>query len=242
MQWWQNDIGAATRCATRRGFTLVELLLATAVFAMLASALFGVFRGAMKLREQTYARIEDQLPVEFMTKIIERDLACMVPPNGNLMFRGDIYIESQDSGEGALDEIEFFTSSAVVTSKAPWGDTHKIEYYIEEPEAETGMAQGFDFVRVRTPLPDNLVGVVQEPEIERYFLDVQSLDITWYDGETWQETLDTSTQTDTFPEAVKLRITFIEPEEEGKLRQTPIEILVAIPTATRDTSASTTEA
>ena len=210
-----------------RGFTLIELLVATAVFSVLAMSLFALFRSAIRMRENTFKRIEDVLPRDYITKIIKRDLAATLQPNGEFMFRGDIYLDSDMSGGAQRDRLEFFTASGLVSESAPWGDVHQIKYYLEEAGDGTGGEQGFDFVRERTPLPDALVSMVQEPEAERYFVDVKSLEITWYDGEDWQDTLDTETQPDEFPVAFKMRIEFIEPEEGGR-QQPPIEIMAEV--------------
>src|SRR5262245_28404598 len=57
-----------------RGFTLLELLIAISVFAMVLLAINGVFYGAMRLRSKTSRMIEQSLPVQQTVAIIKRDL------------------------------------------------------------------------------------------------------------------------------------------------------------------------
>ena len=48
----------------RSGFTLLELLLAVAAFALVLAAINGVFYGALRLRNKTVAGFDDSLPLQ----------------------------------------------------------------------------------------------------------------------------------------------------------------------------------
>src|SRR5205814_2046628 len=66
----------------RQGFTLLEVLIAAAVFAIVLAAASTVFYGALHLRNGATEALEQSLPREQALAIIQRDLANLVVPGG----------------------------------------------------------------------------------------------------------------------------------------------------------------
>src|SRR5688500_2524922 len=63
-------------------FTLIEVLLAVAVFAIVLGAINSVFFGALRLRNKSYAVFEKALPMQQATAIFKRDLEGSMAPGG----------------------------------------------------------------------------------------------------------------------------------------------------------------
>jgi general secretion pathway protein J len=214
---------SAGRQQVTGGFTLVELLLATAIFAMLAAALYSVFHGALRLRENAEVVLAKDRPQRYVAAILARDFRNMLPPAGVLA--GDMLGENYEEGGASLDSIEFFTSTGVVADSAPWGDMQQVSYYLEEPEEEEDAGTGaYDLIRVarRNLLPSS--EDEEEDNQERLLHHVASLDLTYFDGEAWQESWDSSAQDNALPEAIGLRLDFVDPAQ-GARRSSPIELL-----------------
>ena len=129
-----------------RGFTLLEVLVATAIFSILVGALYSLFYSALRARESTYDSIEKGLPTAYALSTVRRDLANMTAPTG--LFAGAVVGEMDEQGTTRLDTIEFFTTSGVVRASEPWGDIQKISYYLSEPEDDD--SSGSYFVRAVT--------------------------------------------------------------------------------------------
>ena len=70
------------RRKTNAAFTLLEVLVAISIFAVLTSAIATVFYSALRMRNLTTAAIENTLPVEDALDTIRHDLANIVAPNG----------------------------------------------------------------------------------------------------------------------------------------------------------------
>ena len=94
-----------------RGFTLIEVLLAMAIFTVLVGALYSVFYGALRLRERTFEVTEAALPKDYIATIVKRDLTSIVPPVGILA--GPMIGENEEDGEQRLDSLEFHTGSGI---------------------------------------------------------------------------------------------------------------------------------
>ena len=65
-----------------RGFTLLELLLATAVAAVVLLAINTVFFGALRLHNTTHEKIDTDLVLQRALGIVRRDLAGLMLPTG----------------------------------------------------------------------------------------------------------------------------------------------------------------
>ena len=68
----------------RRAFTLIELLLALSIFAMVLVAVNSVFYGALRLRNASSRAVDAALPVQQTVSIIRHDLLSAIPPSGGL--------------------------------------------------------------------------------------------------------------------------------------------------------------
>ncbi|MEN9401881.1 MAG: hypothetical protein RL091_584, partial [Verrucomicrobiota bacterium] len=65
-----------------RGFTLLELLVATSVAAIVLLVINATFFGALRLHNTTHDRIEQDLVLQRALGLIQRDVAGLMQPGG----------------------------------------------------------------------------------------------------------------------------------------------------------------
>lgn len=195
--------------------------MATAIFSILVGALYSLFYSALRARESTYDSIEKGLPTAYALSTVRRDLANMTAPTG--LFAGAVVGEMDEQGTTRLDTIEFFTTSGVVRASAPWGDVQKVSYYLSVPEDDD--SSGSYFVRAVTR--NLLASTTEDPPEERLLPNVKSLTLAYYDGESWQDSWDSTTRENAAPQAVKLRLDFVK-DAEGRSMSQPVEVVLLV--------------
>jgi len=206
------------------GFTLLEVLVATAIFVVLVGALYSLLHGALRLREKAYEVTEAGLPKDYIALLIKRELANIAAPVA--LLAGPMIGEKDEQGEQRLDRLEFHTTSGIVNDTVPWGDVQKVQYYLARAE-EPGQSEGNDLVRAVTR--NLLASTVEEPEEERLLSGVQSLEFAYYDGEYWQGVWDSTTRENETPRAVRMHVEFVPPEQ-GERERRPIDLICEIVT------------
>lgn len=212
--------------ARAAGFTLIEVLVASTISAVLIVALYAVFHGALNLRESTFERVDHSLPRSYASQTLRRDFAAMTPPSGILA--GPLLGERGEDNALRTDSLEFYTASAVVAAGEPWGDIQKVEYRLGESDS-SGSEEGRDFVRVVTR--NLLATTTEEPPERRLLTGVESLEFSYYDGEIWEESWDSTTHENESPLAVRVRIEFAE-GEGGARTERPFEsVFEVVPVA-----------
>lgn len=102
------------------GFTLLEILLATAIFAIVLVAINTVFFAGLQLRRRTTEAVEQALPVNRALAILKTDLQNAVPPGGTLsgFFRAGVSAGSSVTGGIAAGNTSGSSSSTTSSSAA----------------------------------------------------------------------------------------------------------------------------
>jgi len=221
-----------SRRFTPRGFTLMELLLAVAVFAIVLAALNTVYFAALRLRNRTQDGFDAALPVEQAVMTIKRDLAALRPP-GSGPLAGQFQTTTTTNNNTAMESVgvrlcpDLYTGSGFIDEWTPFSEVQRVAYFLAMP---TNQSVGRDLIRAvsRNLLP------VNTDEVDRQFLleGVQNAIFQYYDGSVWQDVWDSTTSSN-LPFAVRVQITMIPPDDTTgatALNRAPIEFVVPIKT------------
>lgn len=170
--------------AARAAFTLIELLAATAISAVLLIAVNTVLRNAMGLRDRVHEAQEASDLWNQAAAEIGRDLAHAVaggPP------AGPMYGEPMGSAGKNAARLTFYSAGAAPSVDPPMGDTQKIQYSLIDA-ALFGLPGGRVLVRAvwRNPLIDP----EGEPEYRPLMTGVSALSFEYYAGGAWENEWD----------------------------------------------------
>jgi type II secretion system protein J len=222
-----------------KAFTLIEMLLAVAICAIVLLAVNGVFATAVRLRDKTSDAVEQSRPINRALDTLYRDLKSTVGPGGYLA--GDFKCGVQAvgatmglSGEAGSAGLDFYTSTGAISDKAPWGDLQEVFYELKTPSDRN--QTGMDLVRC---VNRNLLATsLQTPEIQSLMSHVQTLEIDCYDGTQWRNTWDTSLSDTNLPTAVRVRIQLVARAGQDAGTLEPVEMIV--PLVSQASASSTT--
>jgi prepilin-type N-terminal cleavage/methylation domain-containing protein len=189
-------------------FTLIELVMALAIAAVVLAAINAVFFGALRLRASTVAVAEQTLPVERAVEIIKNDLVCIRPPSTN-GYIGPMGTDATAVGMTKPLLLELYTSSAQISDDVPWGDVQKIDYWLQSPTNNAAHTTGMDLIRGITR--NLLASTPESPEPHRLLGNVQNMRFSYYDGTNWNDTW--STTLSNVPQAIKVFLTFTKPAD-----------------------------
>jgi type II secretion system protein J len=225
-------------------FTLLEMILAVAVAAIVLVAVNAAFYTALHLQASTEAAVDEATPMDQALSVIRQDLTCVVPPtNGTSKVLSGDFKAGQVASPGLSTPaaIEMHTATGALNSDPtqPWGDIQRVTYELMPPTDRS--LPGMDLVRSVTR---NLLSATT-PNVENQWLlgGVQSLRFSCFDGTQWLDTWDTtdpSTGNTNLPVAVRVQV---QMAGSGPGSASPMEILVPIDAQSRSNltiTASTT--
>ena len=215
-----------------RAFTLMEVLLALAICAVVLVAINAVFATAVRLRDATSSTVDEALPMAQAMEVLRRDLKCVAGPRGFLAgdFKCDAQSRGTSMGLGASGTgLDFFSTTGVISQGAPWGDVQEVMYQLM-PAADKNQANGMDLVRY---VNRNLLATTsQAPQPQVLLSDVQSVDFECYDGFEWRSSWDTSLTDTNLPAAVRITIHPAVGRDEVGIKPEPVELVVPLTTLT----------
>lgn len=220
----------------QQAFTLLELLLAVLVFAIVLAAVHTVFFSAFRLRNKTVDAVERSLPLQQALAVIKRDLANLVPPGGTLAgaLQSTPTLTTTATGvslSGTLNRQsgpQFFTAVGIVDETNPWGDIARVGYYLAPA---TNNTPGMDLFRA---VARNLLPATQDETDDQFLMNgVDTVNFQYFDGTSWQDTWD-STLADTatglsnnLPAAIKVQLQ-LHNENPRAGTPAPLELVVPI--------------
>ena len=208
----------------RDGFTLIEMILAIGIAAIVLVTACTVFFAGLRLRESTQRLVDDATPVDQALTSVQRDLRCItIPTNGtSKVLSGGFRVGNIiSSGNSTPVSIEMYTATGQLTDKKPWGDIQRVTYELRDP-TDRG-TQGKDLIRSITR---NLLSQSTPQTEDQWMMSgIQSITFSCYDGAQWWTTWDTTGLTSAntnLPAAVRVDI-----QPVGN-QMSPFEIVVPI--------------
>lgn len=223
---------------TRRAFTLIEVLLAVAIFAIVLLAINAVFYSGVRLERAATRALDERLPLNQAFAILRRDLQGAVQPmtNSTVLVR-DFKSGAGRSGLGAASaaSLEFYTTTGNVSETEPWGDVERVRYELVDA-TDRADAKGRDLVRYVTR---NIYSSTTAEETEQWLAgDLESLEFLCYSGTDWRTTWDSSAADAGLPLAVRVRVQPALARGANRINRDPVEMLILLTTQLRTNDAS----
>jgi len=207
---------------TRRAFTLLEVLLATSLTAVIGLAVAGLLATLAQAQERARERSLRRAYVASVERQLAADLRAVVPPGG-LHAAGLVGESAEQDGSGealaagltGADEAAQAAIDArdrlVLTVQPPalrFGDEPaagegalwEVTYTLDDDPATEARGLVRQVARVRDLAPG-----VEAAAGQVLAEDAVGLDVTYFDGESWLETWD-SGASDTLPHAIAVRV------------------------------------
>jgi type II secretion system protein J len=227
----------------QNAFTLIEMILAIGVAAIVLIAVNAVFFTSLHLRDDTSDMVDAATPVDAAVTYLKRDLQCCVNPTNSTagaILSGGFRVGDNLTSSGITDPvaIEMFTATGAMSSSQPWGDIQRVTYELRSPANLS--AAGKDLYR---SVLRNLLSVSTPVADDQLMLSgVADVKFSCFDGAQWQDTWDTTSQSavsTNLPSAVRVQI-----QMAGNMNAQPVEIVVPMDCVVRTNavlaSASTT--
>lgn len=199
-----NGVLKKNRHHRHQGFTLLEVLIAIAIFSVVSLASFTIFDTVLRGDESSKLRSDRQNELQRAFFLIERDV--MQIAKRSLRINGEaptnVFIQTADDSFLADNQAMAFVRNGWTNPGLllPRSDMQSVAYRLEENTLE----------RLHYNFVDAVVG--QEPKIRPLISNVSELSFQFYDGQKWQE----KWSGNTLPLAIAIEI---ETEDFGLLRR-----------------------
>jgi prepilin-type N-terminal cleavage/methylation domain-containing protein len=185
---------------SQSGFTLIEVIMALGVSAIVLAAIGGVFFDAMRLRARTSALINETAPIYQALDVIRNDLKSAVPPVGMIAntFRDGDVMTANGQGVG----LQFCTSAGTLRNDVPWGDVEMVTYQLRD-----SITIGNGSRELVRSVTRNLLATATLDATDQLLLsNVRSMEIYCFDGSGWRNNWDSTLGDTNLPVAVRVSI------------------------------------
>lgn len=203
-------------------FTLLELLIAVSIFAIVLAAINAVFYSALRLRNRSAALVDRLTPIENALGIMRRDLECIVPPGTNML--GPLQTTSNSNMVAGASGPAFYCASGQVDETTPFAEIQRVTYSVLD---STNGSYGKDLVRYADR---NLLAVTpMPPNPQRLISGVREVTFSFYDGSQWREYWDTTASDTNLPLGIRVQIQLAPDLAQGSGRvPAPIQLVVPV--------------
>ena len=195
------------------GFTLLEMLVATTLIALLAGSLFASLRIAFKAKSSAASAIDPTRKLELTLNLLEQDLRSAAVPKGVLAgaFVGQ---SATDTAGNDSDSLAFYCTTGdwqpqqqaaggeagTQYGSPAWGDIRRIELSCE-PSDVSGEQN-----LVRHETANLLAPQTGELRSEVLCRGMRAFNLRYFDGSNWQDVWDSTTVDNVLPLAVEMTI------------------------------------
>jgi type II secretion system protein J len=196
------------RNAKSAAFTLLEMLVATAMVAVLAGSLYASLSIAFKARRSALAVVEPVRKVEIALAFVGEDLRSAVVPKGTLAgpFVGE---DAKDDRGHDSDTLEFYCTSNSPEQAEGIGDIKKIDLACEPSDDKRTQ------VLVRYVTTNLLAPKTVEPVREVLCRGVFGFNLRYFNGSEWLDTWDSTVENNTLPCAIEVTLQLDDARQPG---------------------------
>lgn len=196
------------RPQARRGFTLIELVLALMMVAILAGGLYASLRVAFDAQATAAAAIEPGRTADLAFEFIRDDFQNVMPPHDPSTYTSQYQylagsFEGTTGGATGNDaDVTFFSTSSMKQHPSSDGE-------IKEIELTTDRVNGSTKKSLVRKCARNLTVEISPPPSDEEVLcrDVDSFSVQYFDGSNWNDYWDsTQTTPNELPAAVQVTI------------------------------------
>ncbi len=218
---------------TKHAFTLIEILFATAAFAIVLLVMKMTFSGAMGLRNKAHRLTEWENKVNLALNVMKKDLEGLTVKS---TFAPELVIDPIGVAGSGNTQTSFYTTSGNISDDSPWGDIQKVFYSLEQaqgifPTTSTTNQLGLALIRstqkdvTLDPAVDQI-----DPNTQTILLEnVESMSYEFFDGVTWIPSWDSNTSDPVMPEAVRVSLFLYDEDLDiNERRIVKREILIPI--------------
>lgn len=181
---------------TRRGFTLLEMLLAVTLLAVVMAAGYAMLSTGLSARRSIDRADAAGRSLALAVELLARDLASTLPPDG-LLAGSFIGLDEPDGDELTLHASLAPTGTA---DDEPHGDVARVAFRLETDE--TGSA-----TLVRQVVRNLLATRAVDGDVQPICRGVADFQLAYHDGSQWQDQWDSTLQANALPQAVRIRLT-----------------------------------
>jgi len=199
-------------CTRARGFTLLELVVAMAMVAILSMSLYASLRVAFQTRKSAEAAVQPAQAVDVAMGILRDDIENAVVPNGVLAgtFTGT---DSRDDRNLDADDLTFYSTADSPQHAAANGEIKNIELTVVTPNNSD------DHVLIHRVTRNLLSQVQANPDEEIICRHVLGFNLQYYDGSQWNDSWDSTQEDNTLPAAVQVTLTLPGPTPQDAPRR-----------------------
>jgi general secretion pathway protein J len=195
-----------------RGFTLLEILVASAILSLVLAALYGVFSRTLASKRLAEERADRSRSARIVLLRMGEDLQASFPfARGNARFSGETR-QTTAFPEGALSFVSF--AHTPVSSAGHESDLNEIGYaLLPDPQAP-----GSYYLVRRVSLDPGVTDPVADQSLEKeaypLLSRVRGLRFRFFDGHTWREEWGQDDTRDKLPQAVEATLYLPDSHEE----------------------------
>jgi type II secretion system protein J len=195
-----------SRNRSRRGFTLLELVISMMIVAILVPVLYSCLKNAYALKSKTEAAVAPARDAEQVFDWLRQDLNDAIPPSVNTGLIGPFEgITGTDNRRRENDDLQFYT-----TADSPLDASNNNEIKLDELTIIT-TPNGSDHVLVRKITRDLITQPAPNPDVEVICRGVGGFGLRYFDGTNWTDTWDSTAEDNTIPAAVEVTLTLDRP-------------------------------
>jgi type II secretion system protein J len=195
------------RRTRRRAFTLIELIVAMAMVAILAMGLYASLQIAFRAQRSGEAAVEPSRTAQIAFELLQQDIENAMQPNPALIGMAGNFeaTQSTDSRGREDDDINFYTTADSPQHVDANGEIKNVELTVVQPQNSS------DFVLIRRVTRNLTAQVTEQPDVEVICRNVGGFTLQYFDGTNWDTTWDSTTEDNKLPVAVMVTLQLDRP-------------------------------